>query len=757
MHKGFTQSTLGLLAAALLSSSAFAAGPDINQLPNVYITDLTASPGAVPDTGDGVTPATNVYRFTDAFQLADYVTYDDENPLTTDDLDVVKWHFQEYAWNNVAAGQALTGSARTIAIGEDTSSAQLGINLATEATHTDVTGSTLPNVGVLANGLDFWNQALSPSLSANGSAPAGNFAASVDAAVIELFVAVSAAPTSLPSSLFTVYTTNDDATADGDQLASGSSSIWIPELCVDSFGGWQSERFQNAPDPAGNQTPNPASGVLTQSVTDGHPFFDLGEVLLTAPSTSALYVETIANQAAATPFQYVSWKSLRRDIPGMTSVPVPADDTLMMVRWTISADAATQTAAATSRRAASVQTPQIRLRTGEGSTLGNGQNQDYWGPVGLNAIVEANQEVRSYFYAKEGGNYDSVEGLADFGLGDPNGVTSAAWGADDDAPVVMGMFFDILDTVTSADAFASSVGGQRLYGMTLSQIEVYSTTRDQLSGEQVVFNQGVLSFSTAAGEPAPPATGYAQFNLDWWDSRAEGNAAQVVMTPANEDTIGVGSTNSPLTIGFNAGGQFALGNWDTRDYAAGTFFSADGQGVGDEVVDIDNDRLIAIDVWLSSPQGSTPNNLVPGVIENGESAIRLGFTTEIWGGTGPSSEFGEDDPAMPGTNNVWRQGRSGLFHFSGTNRTGQYDTAYVMPPTYALGTAARKITAFYEPQCIDDLDGIDSLSLRPVIQAYVIPSVASGSGVPSINSTIQIQRVVISTYDLDLPTSAICP
>jgi len=755
MHKGFTQSTLGLLAAALLSSSAFAAGPDINQLPNVYITDLTASPGAVPDTGDGVTPATNVYRFTDAFQLADYVTYDDENPLTTDDLDVVKWHFQEYAWNNVVAGQALTGSSRTIAIGEDTSSAQLGINLATEATHTDVTGSTLPNVGVLANGLDFWNQALSPSLSANGSAPSGNFAASVDAAVIELFVAVSAAPTSLPSSLFTVYTTNDDATADGDQLASGSSSIWIPELCVDSFTGWQSERVSSSPDPLGNQ--GSRTFTSTETVTDG-TFLDLGATNLT--NTGApLYNETIANQAAATPFQYVSWKSLRRDIPGMVSVPVAADETLLMVRWTLSADAATQTAAATSRLAASVQTPTVRLRTGEASALGNGQNEDIIGPVGANAIVQANQEFRSYFFAKEGGNYDTDEVLVDFGQ--PGSlITNPAWGSDDDAPVVVGMYFDILDEITSADAFAASVGGQRLYGLTLSQVEVLSTTRGELSGEQVVFNQGVNSFTTAPGEPAPPSDLYAQFNLDWWDSRAIG--ARVTQTPANEDTPGIGSTNSPLAIVIATGTTAAVGTWDTRDYAADTIIgSADGLNNGQEVVNIDNGKLIAIDVWMSSPQGGAANSPIPGQATGGTSALRIGYTTEFWGGTasgtfgpGTVSGGGQNDPNMPGANNFWRQGRAGQFNFSGTNNPAQFDTAYVMPPTYALQTTARRITAFYEPQCYDDLDNVNSLSLRPVVQAYAIPN---GAGdVANINCTINIQRVVVTTYDLALPP-AVCP
>ena len=118
MHKGFTKTTLGLLAAALLSSSAFAVGPTIQDLPNVYITDLTKAPGAVPDDGDGSTLATNVYRFTDALVLGDYVDFDPDNN-TVEDLNQVSWLFQEYAHNNIVAGQARTGSARTIKIGED--------------------------------------------------------------------------------------------------------------------------------------------------------------------------------------------------------------------------------------------------------------------------------------------------------------------------------------------------------------------------------------------------------------------------------------------------------------------------------------------------------------------------------------------------------------------------------------------------------------------------------------------------------------
>lgn len=739
MHKGFTKTTLGLLAAALLSSSAFAVGPTIDALPNVYITDLTKAPGAVPDEGDGATPATNVYRFTDAFVLGDYVNFDPDNN-TVQDLNQVDWLFQEYAWDDTpGTDPARTGSARTIKIGEDAATGQLGFNSATTAAYADVIASTLPNVGNLANGLDFVNSALSPDLINNGTAPSGNFTPAgggTDAALIELFVAATSVTGLVDSTVFTVYTTNNDAFAEGD-LVTFASNIWNPELCIDSFEGWQQEELPSAADTGGTQTPTATvAGTSVTGVFAGN--------LLTATGTTSLFNQTIAG-AGATQFNYVSWQSLRRDIPGMISVPVPTDETIMLVRWTLSADAATVAAATTNRRGTSVQTPFVRLRTGEPGVLANGQSQDYWGPVGLNGIVEANQEVRTYFFAKEGGQYDTAEGFVDSGL-------PPAWGEDDDPDVLMGLYFDILDQTSSLDVFAATVGGQRLYGLTLSKIEVYSATRADLGTGTVLFNQGVPGpLTLAAGESQPPSDGYAGFNLQWWDSRDDGGAGiRSTFSPAENGVTG--SSSSPLTMTIAAGSSLTVPTWDTRDFAASTALSTDGIGSNAEVVTVDNDVLVAVDFWLSS---TTPGTLLPGRADaNGTSAARVGFQTDIWGGTG-SGEGVTDDPDMPGAVNFWRQGRSSLFHFSAANIE-EYDTAYLMPATYALQTGARRVTVFFEPQAIDDADGVNALSIRPIVQAYAAPGTTSGVA-NTIAGNIQIQRVVVTTYDLPALPDAICP
>lgn len=530
-----------------------------------------------------------------------------------------------------------------------------------------------------------------------------------------------------------------------DFRVSGSVTIFNPYACIETFQGWFPEEISPV-DPAGVQTPAPTA--VAASVTNGA----LPDLLVASSGTGSLTNQTDgtpAGNVGASGLQYVSWKSMRRDIPGTLAMPIGSPAQLVMVEWTVAADAATVTSTSNNgRRATSVQTPTVRFRVGEMSNLGNGQSQDLLPAVGINKLVDAETRYRTYHYVKKGGFYDTTEGLNDAVLPFP-------WGADDDPPVMIGLAFDIVDTTTSLDPFAQTVGGQRLYGLTVERAEVYTTTRARLGNANVVYNTGVPGgFPLASGEPAPPADGFTPFNLQHWDSRDEGGTGRATFSPAEHGVVG--TTTLPLTMSMTPGAGLLVATWDTRDFASSTLLSADGIGQGREVVTVDNGVLVSVDVWLSSPQGATSNNLLPGVLDidsGGTSSARIGFQTDIWGPTG-SGEEEPDDEEIPGAPNYFGQGRAGMFEFCASNRE-QYDTAYLMEPVYALRTGARRISYFFEPQARDAFD-FDALSFRPSIQAWSAP--ANGSDLAAqVSGSIEIQRVVVTTYARPVLPDPICP
>jgi len=527
-----------------------------------------------------------------------------------------------------------------------------------------------------------------------------------------------------------------------DFAVTGIVTHFTPFACVETFEGWRQESRSAAPDPPGFQ--DPEATERTHSVTEVLP-----DELLASAGTDSLYNQTDgtpAGNVGVAQFQYVTWNTLRRDIPGMLMLPVTSGAQIIMVEWTVTADDAT---AALDRAQASVQVPAVRLRVGEGSHLGNGYAADIVGHVGKNALVGTEQRFRSYYYAKKGGSYSTSEGFDDSTL-------PAAWGADDDAPVRFGFGFDILDTVTSADPFAASCGGQRLYGLAVERIDVYSTTRARLGTGTVLFNQGEPSgFALAPGEPGPTSQGYQPFDLRTWDSRDGTGGGRVTFAPAEQNVNGTSA--APLAINIAAGDAPFDAVWDTRDFAAGPFLSVDGINQGVEVANVSNASLVAIDVWMSSPQAAAADNALPGVVDHGTlavSAARIGFQTEIWGGTG-SGVSGVDDESIPGSPNFFNQGRAGMLEFSVSNKE-QYDTAYLMEPVYALRTAARRYTYFFEPQAIDAEDPDQALSFRPFVQFYGGPG-ASGDAVSQVAGTINIHRVVVTAYTLPLLPNPVCP
>ncbi len=700
MHKGFTKATLSLLGAALLSSSAFAVGPTIDGIPNVIITDYTKSPGAVPDTGTGATPATGVYRYTAALQLQTYVDYDPDGDLDQDPA-TVRWLFNERDPNTLALR---TSGQRTITIG----------TLEGEDTVPDYTALAAASTSITVD-LDFVNFALSPQLDMDAvGSPSG--VGGIDEAIIDMYVASTIdTDENIDSDTFSVFTAEVAGTNpfDGDQLTD-PTGIYNPELCLTEFENWFTDAagFTGKFNPTVASLPNTlVSDFVTPGIFPDEEATGTGQIDVTAGTHA-----TPAGSSGAFAFQFVSWQSFRRDfLSGHTLgvAPIAADDTLIMARWTLSADAATQAAAGSNRIGTATQLPTVRLGLGENSEFGNGKAFDIFVQNGTNAITESGRTMRTYFHAKRGGNYVTN----DF---DSNAVTPA------NAPVVIGAYMDILDEFSaSATDPLQLPNGHRDYDLTLETLEVFSADPGDLSGETVVYNVGASSITT--GDSTTPPASPVQFDHTIWGPTTESfNSARLTAVPA-------GASGPTDTIAFQitaAATNFGAA-WQTNDYN----FGGPGTAV-DEVVNVANDRLIRIDAWLSTnASASAP---LPGTNSNGNSWARVGYFAEFFGETA--------DLTAP----IKSQGRSGYLGFS-MNNNPQYDTGfYEMEGVYGLGSAPIRVSYFFEPNLVGSASTV--LSLRPYVGVF---GFANGAGdEASIAATLTVNRIAVTTYDI--PTDQAC-
>lgn len=751
MYKGFTKATLGLIGAALLSSSAFAAGPTLGQLPNVII-QKTDKNGAV-DPGFGATPATGIYLYTDTFALTTYVTFDGDNDMDVDAADWanVSWEFQET--DTFGAVQ------QTIAIGADVlTDASVGKSGAAPV-YADIVGSGRLDVNAVGE-LDFLNVALTPDPTVSGIGdPTGTLDTftQTDTAVINLYVASSLVPGSTADKSFFVYTTADNALSPVDALTF-TSNIYNPEACYDGdFSGWfNTAAFPTAPV---TQTPSSLTGSAESAVGG------------TFPVTGATTTLEGFSPASSTP-GVVGWASMRRDGELDTKfVNVADNETLLMARWTVSADPATQAAAATQPLAASVGSANIRVRLGEVNSVGgNGQSVDAWLDGGSNAITGASEVIRTYHFVKKGGNYDTVEGLDDAAAPiTPTPNTNNPWLADDDQPVRVGYAFEMIDTVGSTvpSAFGNPA---RDWGYSIEKLEVFSTTRDDLSGGTVLLNQGEAAFTTADGS-TPPTSNYTGFDLTSWDYREElGVAASRVSASPNEvdntNTNYNGTLNWAIVADSVSTDNNFIAIWDMRDFVFATDPGETGAGAIkslEEAVTVDNDQLIALDVWMST---SSPGVLMPGygqgfndantlvaTADSGLSSIEVGYQTELFGGTGPAitgtvpGNIGVELtlPSVPPGLTIagWVQGRAGVLSFSGS-QVDLFDGSDVLESVYALQTNPIRLTYFFEPNALGDDDDVDSLSFRPWMR---ILSFTTAEGL-AIAGTIRVHRVAVTAYDL---------
>ncbi|MDK2970664.1 MAG: hypothetical protein PWP23_419 [Candidatus Sumerlaeota bacterium] len=727
MHKGFTRTTLGVVGAALLSGSVFAAGPTLKNLPTVIITDKakdgTFTCGVPYDGGTVLTAATeNRYLFTDAIDLVDYSLPGDST------LDQVNFLFEEFASDaSGAEGAARTASARAIAING---------SLAYDAGGTIDRDTVLNNaVGDLQNDnvLTFVDQIRSGGDGTSpGPDPGGAF---TDYALLKFYVASSnpgtaAAEVSMKS--MSVITTNDTACDEGDIL-SVPTSIFTPEKCVDDFvGWWNTNSFAGLPDVSENLTTRPTafSGnwtattqpILTPtptgSVTSSVGF---GNVAVTESPTAALGVFTHASPGNAGTTdttkapQFAVWQSWRRDIEAApkTTVPITAD-TVYMIRWTVEVQAATQSAT-------SPQLPDVRFRVGENTSYGLGQAHDVLPAPGANGIVGAGvQEHRSYYYAP---------------LNTPSGSE-------------IGFMFDTFDFYQGTGGGFYTEGASD-YGLDLQKIEVFSFDRADLDGETIELNAGNDSMTPGDGTTAP--SGAAPFTR--FDQAASVTTGDWEFRPGTFISGGVANTNrnpsgvfaaNKLSMSLSAGTENATGEWDTRGYVLRqdpVNFAPDS--TADEIVaDIPNEKILFVDAWLSSPQGSTTNNHLP--------VVRVGFRTDVYGETG----LLQSSPVRQIT-----QGRVSYIEFRGWNRTDAEDVGSVIPSTNAITTAPKRFTAVMEPMIRTG----STIDVRPFVQFWSFPTDWRTEVVGTYlddtldAGTIEINRVVITSYDRpNLPDAQIC-
>ncbi|MBI5155628.1 hypothetical protein HZA57_10375 [Candidatus Poribacteria bacterium] len=703
MRKGLQRSALGVLAAALLGGTVFAEGPTISQIPTVIITDKMNAADVAANPGnefDYVTDATqNIFRFTDAIDLASYVNYEGNTPA---EKALVNYLFTEADFSMTQR----TGAAKTIAInglfGEDTIPTDVEVN----AANRDIVG---------AGELDFRNNFYTPEPVGAGADPGsigvdgtGNPLNPEDYAFVTMFVAdeVSGDPADLTT--FAVITSNDPAfTSDG---VSAATTVFTPVECFDVFDGWLFDDVYSAFDQQGisgevgfaNQLDSPPNYtvLLWTNVAPGKsptPVSTPGEISGTyngAPTgTNTVSITTTINptpQNTGTgtfpfPGQYGYWQSADGASRPSAFIPV-TEGNVYMARWTVSSAYSTT---------ADIRNQQpIRFRMGNSATDATGVVTDELN-TGANHLSSTVRDHRSYFYANSNGN--------------------------------MMCALDVID-------FVNNDVGQNV---SLSKVEVYSFDRNDLTGESVVFDNGLVltSGDVEAGEPLPNAggtrtdfaidtdgSGTGDTSGDWTFFALNSSGAAATARPmlstgtASDGTAGLFITNNaPTSPGFRANNYAQWGTEGTNINSGGT---------AEAVAAVPNDRLVFLDVWASSPNGSTANNKL--------GVCRIQLNTSSVGGPGGGVAVG----------------RTAAFNWDASN------TATTDGRPNALAVNAKRFTVATEPQVQVGTDIDYRIELLHALFDTAVDSDFDADNDPDFNiygqgfGTVVWERVQVVTYDV---------
>lgn len=704
MRKGFTQTTLGVLAAALLSGGVYAGGPTIDDFASFIVTDkmnetdVTASPLAPFDEFTNTTQ--NIYRFSNAVNVASMVNYagdlTDVNYLFTE-TDMLSMTQRTGVDRRILINDSLAFDTAAVPTIGDINTANLDVVNAGSLDFRDLyytTWSTSDISGVPSNNPDPGAGA-SSGTNANLDAVAntgGNMDGVLDpgelyddSTMITLFVTDDLEALEMDMTSFSIITTNDPAFM--TDSISGAGVILTFEDCWDDFSGW-SYFAANGGDIFFDSTTVPASCDYFRAVESATPSptpvsapDDLGGTYNAAPGgTTAVGITTSpGTPAGAPPYdaflapEFGTWQSGNAFQNSTAFVNVTADN-FYLLRWDMTSP--TTTAQTTLREV-------VRFRAGAADTSTVGSMTDELNR-GLNNF-EGDRVHRSYFYAHEDGKLYTYLDALDFGITD--------------------------------------IGSD----FTLNSVEVFRFSRadlEALGGETVVFNQGAASFATSDGS-TPPATGQVGFDLaTTWEGSDFGTffpaiaaARPIDFSAATADAL----TITAATVPANTAHEFA--RWETT----GTVTASTS-----EAVSATNGELVVMDVWLRSPDAATADNDLP--------SMRIGMNAfDVYNGTDA------------GGGNV-TQGRTVTFNFDAHNKTGLTDAlGNPNDPLLALGTSSRRYTVAIEPQItsVAQAAGADPMELR-----LVAPAMTMFDGIcddlfgitPEDNGTVITDRVVVTKF-----------
>lgn len=738
MFNGFKKVAFGVSSAALLSGTAFAVGPTIQAPPTLIITDQISQAaidqGATPTfdngTNNGVTASQGVYRFTEAFDLSNYVSI-----VSPGDINTVKWDFAEL---NGSGGTPLA-SGTTITIDDGTN---VSAGLGAAPTYAQVTTSSFASVAA-ADNLSFTNVAR-----------AGVTTPFEDTAYLKLYVASTAdTDQRVESAEFVVITENNSGL--GDRF-SAPSTIFTPLAQFQDLDGWAKSfdfnfatnfvitKAQHQPNafgaahiggvqivstngtttsltddsnwakttdmqsaPAGSTfvpitgplaTANPALLVAPAVDPGGNSFLD-NAYYVTPPGTASILLRGFNSTAprfnntngtgqpatnslfvnfAPQFLGFISGRSGQNE--GQFVTAAPGD--VLLARWYLN-DAGTTTIAQSGKQ------PQLSLRMGSQEDIrGMGLALADTIPGGNNGIGIGGEEFRQYFYSHSTGK----------------------------------VFFQV--NTQSSTVSSATINGVNDLILTVDRIDVAKFDRANLTGENIVFNQGAPSVTVDGGPLGVPApAGSVPFDMvdTWANQGTVGNGFGGRISYGRTPASGATATRLSITIA----GAASVGNNDLVIYGGGwdtvnTILSP--TGTAQEAIPMENGKLYFYDFYLSA----TPSATNP--------AVNVGINTSAAGRTGGLN-------TIPATTNS--EGRQAIFTFNSDNTNPNRLDGTPAGTDLSLGTAAKRFTVVYEPQ-IKTGSGMDG---RPFVETYGFPTNPFNSPDYFYAGTVNIDRVVVTEYD----------
>jgi hypothetical protein len=707
MRNRVPQKTLIATAGAiLLGGSVFAAGPMIDGIGTVVISDQMskAEVEANPTTPfDLMTEATqNLYRFPNAFDLSDYVNPGGALPS---DYEATKFIFQESVDDGAKALVPVTDGEQTIQINGEVGDQ----SLPTPATKADFDFANDPDVWN-AGDIDFLNVYRTGPDPDNPTNPSGIDGPFTDTSYISMYVAREDAD-DIDVDIFTVVTTNEAQfdPAAGEMVRydfhSDAGGILTCLLVGDDMSGWLysyqgftgtdgaivGDYFADPQDSWSIYTDPPAlpatPGVTLESFSDeglggiraaaGSDFLSLA----TDGTPPGLVNGARSALGAWLAPQYGGFQSYRVDLPSTYGNSIPPDQvvagTAYMARFYIASTDATT----------AIRRPNNRFRIGDTGVNGIGNLSDELLDNSPSQLGDNESRIhRAYFYA-----------LAD-GTGYGEGFNDRAINLNYDQ---LDLFSDILNDDSSTQ---------------LDKVEVLSFDPADLGEGTVLMNQGGVvgtDFTLASGQPAPP-DGQGDFGEEWW-SQDVNLAFGVTGRPVSFVPDGVELPGTPVPAGtkslqINYGGELVddVAKWTT---------------VAAALTDIGNDSLLVMDVWLSSTDGATADNTLA------QTRISL-LSTDA--------------------------GRGALFSFNADNIASDNteENGLLAPTPLALETGAKMYRVIIEPQSVTGTG-----TFVPAIEAILYDSIewADDFGVwPPVGNgvwlggtgagNLTVDRVVVTSY-----------